>query len=91
MVFHAFENQRLGTIPIAVGHAQYSEGLKYRVSKNCTFAGGHGWTHDFVFYASLTDKSRLMPVSKETILLESNLCIPCLPHRYLSSCVQLVS
>ena len=25
--------------------------MKYRVTENATFAGDHGWSHDFVFYA----------------------------------------
>lgn len=63
MVFHAFENEMPGTIPIAVGHAEYSGGWKYRVSENSTFAGDKGWTHDFVFYAFPADTTLLMPVS----------------------------
>jgi len=63
MAFYAFEQQKPGTIPIAVGHAQYSAGWKFRISENCTFAGDNGWTHDFVFYAYPADTSLLMPVS----------------------------
>ena len=63
MVFYAFEQQKPGTIPIAVGHATYSGGWKFRVSENCTFAGDNGWTHDFVMYAYPADTSLLMQVA----------------------------
>ena len=69
MSFYAFEQQKPGTIPIAVGHAEYSAGWKYRVSEKCTFAGDNGWAHDFVFYAYPADTSLLMPVSMRFIII----------------------
>ena len=52
-----------GTIPYAVGHAEYAHGWKYRLSENLTFAGDQGWTHDFVFYAFPINPENLLPVS----------------------------
>ena len=62
MEFYAFEEEKPGTIPIAVGHAKYSEGLKYRVSENFISVGDKGWIHDLVFYAYPADTSCLMPI-----------------------------
>ena len=62
MEFYAFEEEKPSTLPIAVGHAKYSEGLKYRVSENCTSVGDKGCIHDLVFYAYPADTSGLMPV-----------------------------
>ena len=39
------------TVPYAVGHKTYADGVKYRLVENATFAGDHGWNHDYVFYA----------------------------------------
>ena len=30
---------------------EYKDGVKYQVKEKATFAGEHGWIHDFVFYA----------------------------------------
>ena len=62
MEFYAFEEEKPGTISIAVGHAKYSEGLKYRVSENFISVGDKGWIHDLVFYAYPADTSCLMPI-----------------------------
>ena len=42
-----------GTVPIAVGHADYEVdgGWKYKVVADCDDAGTDGWEHHFVFYA----------------------------------------
>jgi len=64
VTFWAFENEKPGTIPIALGHADYEEGgWKYRVMENCTDAGTQGWEHDTVFYAYPADTSLVMPVA----------------------------
>ena len=62
-MFYAFPHQVPGTIPYAVGHAQYEGGWKYRMSENLTFAGDKGWTHDFVFYAFPVNPETMMPIS----------------------------
>lgn len=51
---YVFPDRKPGTIPIAVGHADFAlggGGWKYRVEQHCENAGTDGWEHDFVFYA----------------------------------------
>jgi len=52
----------MSLVPVAVGHARESYGVKYNIAVGKETAGGQGWTHEFSFKAYNNQTANTVPL-----------------------------